>query len=253
TLKIIMDKRTGDNLEVTGMGEFTYQMQPNGRMNLSGQYQVKDGHYEASLYNIVKRRFDIAPGSRLTWNGDPLEAQLDLQAIYKVQTSAAALMATQTVGVSEEVMRSYRQELPFMVYLNVDGELLAPELSFQLDMPEESQGALGGNVYGYVQQLNNQEEELNKQVFSLLVLNRFFPSSGSDGSAGGPASIARDNVNNVLSDQLNSFSNKLMGNSGVALNFGLDSYTDYQSETPQERTELDINASKSLFDDRLVI
>lgn len=253
TLKIIMDKRTGDNLEVTGMGEFTYQMQPNGRMNLSGQYQVKDGHYEASLYNIVKRRFDIAPGSRLTWNGDPLEAQLDLQAIYKVQTSAAALMATQTVGVSEEVMRSYRQELPFMVYLNVDGELLAPELSFQLDMPEESQGALGGNVYGYVQQLNNQEEELNKQVFSLLVLNRFFPSSGSDGSAGGPASIARDNVNNVLSDQLNSFSNKLMGNSGVALNFGLDSYTDYQSETPQERTELDISASKSLFDNRLVI
>ncbi|WP_417364126.1 translocation/assembly module TamB domain-containing protein [Galbibacter sp.] len=253
TLKIIMDKRSGDNLEVTGMGEFSFMMTPNGRMNFSGQYEVEDGHYEASLYNIVKRRFDIAKGSRLTWNGDPLEAQLDLQAIYKVQTSAAALMATQTVGVSEEVMRSYRQELPFMVYLNVDGELLAPELSFQLDMPEESQGALGGNVYGYVQQLNNQEEELNKQVFSLLVLNRFFPSSGSDGSAGGPASIARDNVNNVLSDQLNSFSNKLMGNTGVALNFGLDSYTDYQSETPQERTELDINASKSLFDNRLVI
>ncbi len=90
-------------------------------------------------------------------------------------------------------------------------------------------------------------------MFSLLVLNRFFPSSGSDGSAGGPASIARDNVNNVLSDQLNTFSNKLMGNTGVELDFGLDSYTDYQSATPQERTELDINASKSLFDDRLVI
>lgn len=253
TLKIIMDKRTGDNLQVTGMGEFSFLMEPNGRMSLSGQYEVEDGHYEASLYNIVKRRFDIAPGSRLTWSGDPLEAQLDLKAIYNVETSASALMASQTVGVSEEVMRSYRQELPFMVYLNIDGELLSPELSFQLDMPEESQGALGGNVYGYIQQLNNQEEELNKQVFSLLVLNRFFPSSGSDGSAGGPASIARDNVNNVLSDQLNTFSNKLMGDSGVNLNFGLDSYTDYQSATPQERTELDINASKSLFDNRLII
>lgn len=253
TIKIIMDKRTGDNLQVTGMGEFSLLMDPNGRMNLSGQYEVEDGHYEASLYNIVKRRFDIASGSRLTWSGDPLEAQLDLQAIYNVETSASALMATQTVGVSEDVMRSYRQELPFMVYLNIDGELLSPELSFQLDMPEESQGALGGNVYGYIQQLNNQEEELNKQVFSLLVLNRFFPSSGSDGSAGGPASIARDNVNNVLSDQLNSFSSKLMGDTGVDLNFGLDSYTDYQSATPQERTELDINASKSLFDNRLVI
>lgn len=253
TFKIIMDKRTGDNLEVTGKGEFAFRMEPFGRMNLSGVYEVEDGHYQASLYNIVKRRFDIAPGSRLTWSGDPLEAQLDLQAIYKVETSASALMATQTAGVSEEVMRSYRQELPFLVYLNVDGELLSPELSFELDMPEESQAALGGNVYGYVQQLNSQKEELNKQVFSLLVLNRFFPSSGSDGSAGGPASIARDNVNNVLSDQLNSFSSKLMGDTGVDLNFGLDSYTDYQSATPQERTELDINASKSLFDDRLVI
>lgn len=253
TFKIIMDKRTGDNLEVTGLGEFSFRMEPNGRTNLSGQYEVEDGHYEASLYNIVKRRFDIAQGSRITWSGDPLEAQLDIQAIYNVETSASALMATQTVGVSEEVMQSYRQKLPFMVYLNIDGELLSPELSFQLDMPEESQAALGGNVYGYIQQLNNQEEELNKQVFSLLVLNRFFPSSGSDGSAGGPASIARDNVNNVLSDQLNTFSNKLMGNTGVELDFGLDSYTDYQSATPQERTELDINASKSLFDDRLVI
>src|SRR5690606_41847179 len=102
-----------------------------------------------------------------------------------------------------------------MVYLNVDGELLSPELSFQLDMPEESQRAWGGNVYGYIQQLNNQEEELNKQVFSLLVLTRFFPSSGTDGSAGGPASIARDNLNNLLPDQLNTFSNKLMGASGV--------------------------------------
>src|SRR5690606_2237239 len=64
TFKIIMDKRTGDNLEVKGMGEFSFRMEPNGRTNLSGVYEVEDGHYEASLYNIVKRRFDIAEGSR---------------------------------------------------------------------------------------------------------------------------------------------------------------------------------------------
>src|SRR5690606_5499945 len=137
---------------VTGMGEFSFFIAPNGRMSLSGQHEAEVGHDEARLYNIVKRRFDIAPRSRLTWSGDPLETHLDLKAMYNVETSASALMASQTVGVSEEVMRSYRQELPFMVYLNIDGELLSPELSFQLDMPEESQGALGGNVYGYIQQ-----------------------------------------------------------------------------------------------------
>ncbi|WP_335964244.1 translocation/assembly module TamB domain-containing protein [Galbibacter sp. PAP.153] len=251
--RIVVDERTGDNLQISGKGDFNFIMETNGRITLSGIYEVADGHYEASLYNIVKRKFDISPGSTITWNGDPYNAQLDIKAIYKVETSASALMTTQTTGQSQEVINAYRQKLPFLVYLNVDGELLTPELSFQLDMPENEQGALSGSVYSYIQELNGREEELNKQVFSLLVLNRFFPTSGSDGSAGGPASIARDNVNEVLSDQLNTFSDKIMGNSGIQLDFGLDSYTNYQSSSPQDVTELDVNASKSLFNDRLVV
>ncbi|MGB5943510.1 MAG: translocation/assembly module TamB domain-containing protein, partial [Leeuwenhoekiella sp.] len=52
---------------------------------------------------------------------------------------------------------------------------------------------------------------------------------------------------------LNTFSNKLLGDTGVELNFGLDSYTDYQGSTPQQRTQLDIAAQKKLFDDRLIV
>ena len=120
-------------------------------------------------------------------------------------------------------------------------------------MPEDERGAIGGQVYGRLQQLNNQDQELNKQVFSLLVLNKFFPTSGSDGSSGGVATIARDNLNQALSDQLNQFGGKLLGDSGVELNFGLDSYTDYQGNSPQERTQLDVTASKKLLDDRLIV
>ncbi|QLE02337.1 translocation/assembly module TamB domain-containing protein [Galbibacter sp. BG1] len=251
TFKIIINERTGDNLQVSGTGKFNFKMEPNGRTTLSGQYEVNNGHYEASLYNIVKRKFDIAEGSRISWNGDPLEASLDIKAVYNVKTTADALMATQTTDLKPSDMTAYRRKLPFMVYLNVDGELLDPELSFQLDMPEDDQGAAGGAIYGYLEQLNSQEEELNKQVFSLLVMGSFFPSSGSSGSTGGPASIARDNINDVLSGQLNSISDKIMGDTGIQLDFGLDSYTDYQ--TNSGRTELDINASKSLFNDRLVV
>jgi hypothetical protein len=139
------------------------------------------------------------------------------------------------------------------VYLNVDGELLEPQLSFGLDMPEDEQGSLGGAVYGRVQQLNQQEAQVNKQVFSLLALNRFFPDAGSDGSSGGTAAIARDNVNRVLADQLNVFSNDLLGSSGFDLDFDLDSFTDYQGEAPQDRTQLNINAKKKLFEDRLIV
>ena len=251
--KIIVDERSGDNLRVTGQGDLVFGIEPNGRMILSGRYEVNDGHYEAGLYNLVKRKFDIARGSTITWQGDPYQANMDIRAIYQVETSASALMATKTSAESAGLVQQYQQELPFLVYLNVEGELLTPEISFALDMPEDEQGYAGGQVYGYVQQLNSREEELNKQVFSLLVLNRFFPGSGSDGSAGGPASIARDNVNKVLSSQLNTFSDKLIGKTGIELNFGLDSYTDYRGAGPQDRTQLDVSAQKRLLNDRLVV
>ncbi len=252
-VKIIIDEETGDNFQVSGEGEFNFTMNPNGRMNLSGVYEVADGHYEMNLYNVVNRRFELDPSSRITWSGDPFDAKLDVRAIYDVEASASPLMASQTSGADPSVKNKYRQVLPFYVYLNVDGELMQPKISFNLDMPEDEQGSVGGQVYGRIQQLNQQENELNKQVFSLLVLNRFYPEPGSDGSRGGAASIARDNLNDALSDQLNVFSDKLLGDTGVELDFGLDSYTDYQGDSPQERTQLDIAARKKLFNDRLIV
>lgn len=252
-VNVIVDPATGDNMQVAGDGDLKFRMSPNGRMTLTGRYEIDSGHYELSLYEIVSRRFELEKGGSVTWSGDPFDANLDVSAIYKVETSASALMASQTSGADEDLKRQSRQELPFLVYLNVDGELTQPVISFKLDMEEEEQGAIGGAVYGRLQQLNNQDQELNKQVFSLLVLNKFFPTSGTDGSNGGTVAIARDNLNQALSDQLNQFGGKLLGNTGVDLNFGLDSYTDYQGSNPQERTSLDVTASKKLLDDRLVV
>ncbi|WP_027395084.1 translocation/assembly module TamB domain-containing protein [Aquimarina latercula] len=250
---IVVDERTGDNLRISGGGDLNFGIAPNGNMSLSGKYEVNSGHYEVSLYNLVKRRFEIAQGSSIVWRGNPLEADMDIRAIYKIETAATGLMANQISNQTSTVAGKYRQKLPFLVYLNLNGELLKPEISFNLDIPKDKQGELGGAVYSQVQQLNTQEEELNKQVFSLLVLNQFFPSSSNDGSSGGSLSIARDNVNNVLSDQLNNFSNKLLGNSGVELDFGIDSYTDYKGNAPQNKTQLDVNARKRLFNNKLIV
>ena len=250
---VIIDEQTGDNLQITGSGDLNFNMYANGRTTLTGRYEMSGGHYEMNLYGLVNRRFEIVEGSTITWAGDPFDANLDVTATYRVETSASSLMATQTAGAEASVRNRFRQELPFIVYLNVDGELLEPVLTFGLDMPENEQGAIGGQVYGRIQQLNQQEQELNRQVFSLLVLNRFYPEGTSDGSGGGTMAIARDNLNNALSDQLNMLSNDLLGDSGIALDFNLDSFTDYQGDSPQERTQLDIAARKSFLDERLVV
>ncbi|MGB5942722.1 MAG: translocation/assembly module TamB domain-containing protein, partial [Leeuwenhoekiella sp.] len=189
-VNVIISEQTGDNFQVFGDGDLEFGLDPNGRMNLAGVYDVQGGHYEMSLYNLVKRRFELAPSSQVRWSGDPFNAQLDLRAIYNIETSASALMASQTSGEAASVQSRFRQELPFLVYLNIEGEITTPKISFGLDMPEDAQGSIGGQVYGRIQQVNEQEGELNRQVFSLLVLNRFYPEPGSDGSSGGVASVA---------------------------------------------------------------
>lgn len=250
---VIIDQDTGDNFEIYGEGDFHFSMNPNGRMTLTGLYDIGGGHYEMNLYGLVNRRFELAEGSKVSWAGDPFDAKLDVKAVYKLETSASALMAPLSSGADPASKGRYRQVLPFEVFLNVDGVLEQPEVSFSLDMPEDEQGAIGGQVYGRIQQINQQEGELNRQIFSLLVLNRFYPEPGSDGSGGGFAAIARDNLNDAISDQLNVFSDKLLGNTGFELDFGLDSYTDYQGDSPEQRTQLDIAAQKKLFDDRLIV
>lgn len=251
---VIMDEQTGDNAQITGVGDFNLNIEANGRTSLSGAYELSGGHYEMNLYGIVNRRFEIVEGSRISWAGELFDASLDVRARYTVETSASELMAAQTAGAEASQRDQFKQVLPFEVYLIVGGELMQPALSFGLGMPEEEQGAIGGQVYGRVQQVNQQEQELNKQVFSLLVLNRFYPEHGSDGSGGGAMALARDNLNNALSDQLNVISSNLLGDSGFALDFGLDSYTDYQGDGgPQDRTQLDITAEQSFMDERLVV
>lgn len=252
-LNVVIDPKTGDNLQVSGEADLNFNLSPNGNTMLTGKYEVASGHYEANLYNLVTRKFEIDKGSSILWQGDPLEAKMDIRAIYKVKTQASGLMSSVTSGLSVEALNQYRRKLPFWVYLNLKGELLKPEINFKLDIPEDARGELGGQVYNQVQQLNNREESLNKQVFSLLVLNQFFPSNTSDGSSGGAISIARDNVNKVLSNQLNNYSNKLLGNSGVELGFELDSYTDYSAKGQQNNTELNVSAEKKLFNDRLTV
>ncbi|WBL27194.1 translocation/assembly module TamB domain-containing protein [Zunongwangia sp. HGR-M22] len=252
-INVVLNEQTNDNLQIQGEGDLQLGVSPNGRTTLTGKYTISKGHYEMSLYSLVNRRFEIAEGSSVSWSGDPMDATVDARAVYDIETSAYALMASNISNSSGSDKQRFRQELPFKVYLNIDGEIMQPQLTFGLDMPKDSQGAIGGQVYSRVQQINTQENQLNKQVFSLLVLNRFYPDAGTDGSNGGTMAMARENISQALSDQLNMFSEKLLGDTGVQLNFGVDSYTDYQGESPDQRTDLNVNAQKKLFDDRLIV
>lgn len=248
--RVVVDPESGDNLEVSGDANLAFGIDPSGKVSLSGVYTLNDGHYQASFQKVLKREFKIKLGSRITWSGDPMDGQIDLTAIYKTQAAATDLLAAELAGVSENERMAYRKLLNYNVNLNIEGPLLKPQLSFNLDMPPADQLAFGGLVYAKVNVLNTDPNELNKQVFSLLVLNKFLPTGASNTGAGNAVStLARNSVNQMLTDQLNALSGKYI--KGAELNFNLQTTEDYSGGAANQNTELQVGLKKELFNSRL--
>lgn len=250
TFNIIIDPITGDKLSVKGNATLTLNIDASGDMSLSGRYEISEGAYDLSFYKLVKRNFTIEKGSTITWSGDPLNGVIDIHALYQVETSALDLVSNQINSGNQQEMNMYRQRLPFEVYLIMKGELLTPDISFRLDMPENKQNVFGGNVYAKIRDLNTRESDLNKQVFSLLVLKRFiadnpFQSQGNDFST-----TARTSVSRLLTEQLNRLSENVKG---IELSFDVKSYEDYSSGQAQGDTEVQLGVTKNLFDERLIV
>lgn len=251
TFTIVIDPLTKDQLSVRGNSTLTLKVDPTGDINLTGRYEIAEGTYNLSFYKFVKREFAIESGSSITWLGDPLNAQMDINAIYNVETSPIELFSNQLTGADPAEVNQYKQRLPFLVYLNITGELLQPEIGFKLEMPMGDRNAFGGNVYARLMDINTRESDLNKQVFALLILKRFiaddpFENQGAEGFE----STARRSVSKILSEQLNRLSENIKG---VELSFDIKSYEDYSSGQAQGQTEVQLGVSKSFFDDRLVV
>jgi translocation and assembly module TamB len=244
---VVIDPVTGDRLSVRGNSTLTLHMDPTGDMQLTGRYEITEGSYDLSFAKFVKRNFTIDKGSTIVWTGDPMNGQMDIRAIYAVETSPVDLVANQ---VSEEELNQYKKEVPFQVYLILKGELLFPDIHFRLDMPEDARNEFGGNIYAKLQDINQQESDLNKQVFALLILKRFISDNPFESEAGGDlASSARKSVSKLLSEQLNKLSSNVKG---VELSFDLKSYED-ASKGGKAQTDLELGVSKSLMNDRLVV
>jgi hypothetical protein len=242
-LQIIMDTLTGDFLEIVGGGVLGISYDRAGNLRLSGTYTVKDGFYQMRFYDIAKRRFNIEKGSNIVWNGGPMDASLNITALYKTKANLVALMTSEGGGVNP----AYQQQLPFEVVMGIKGEIEKPEISFDLRLEESAKGALNGAVDARLNQISKNENELNKQVFALLVLNTFI-STNSEANPNLIANTTRNSASQILSQQLNNLSGKVV--KGVDLNFDLESYG---GAAGQGNTDLNIDVAKSFLDDRMIV
>jgi len=255
TFSMIMDKQSGDKVMIKGEGDIVAGIDPSGKISLTGRYEFSEGSYDLS-FNFIKRKFLVQEGSSITFAGDPTDAILNLTAIYETKVAPYDLMQDQIASLSPTQQNLYKQQIPFQTFLMMNGEVLKPEISFDIRLKDGISSVSGDvitNVKSKLEQLRTNETELNKQVFALLLINSFIGENPFDSSVGGVSAgtMARQSVNRLLSDQLNNFAGSLI--KSVDLNFNLESSEDFSSGTRENRTDLNVAVSKKLFSERLKV
>jgi translocation and assembly module TamB len=251
---LIVDAANGDFLKLKGVGHLTGGIDASGKITLVGSYEINEGSYDLS-FNLVKRKFIIQKGSRIVWTGEPTTAQIDVTAIYIANTPPLELVQAQIAETNQNI---YKQKLPFEVHLSLQGELLKPQITFDIILPEEKNYNVSKDIISTVQnkliQLRQDQGEMNKQVFALLLLNRFVGENPFDNSSGGSLdanTFAMQSVSRLLTEQLNNLTKGLI--QGVDINFDLATTADYTTGSKQNRTDFNVGISKRLLSDRLTV
>ncbi|WEK33504.1 MAG: translocation/assembly module TamB [Candidatus Pseudobacter hemicellulosilyticus] len=253
---LIIDEGNGDLLKVKGEANLNAGVDPSGKITLTGNYELKEGSYDLNV-NFLKRKFLIQEGSKITWQGEPTEADVDLTAMYIANTAPIDLVEKQLSGETSTERNTYRQKLPFEVHLIMKGQLLKPTITFDIQLPDDKNYGVSKDIVetsnNRLTELRQEPSEMNKQVFALLLLGHFMGDNpfASGNSSLTAESFARQSVSKLLTEQLNNLASNLI--EGVNIDFDLATSDDYTTGERRNRTDLNVAVSKQLLNDRLTV
>ncbi len=216
--EILLNDQAGDKIRGRGNGELQLQLDTKGEFNMFGPFEFTDGWYTFTLYDLINKEFEIKKGSRITWYGDAYEGNLDISATYNQQASLAPIITDTEIRESPPLRRKY----PVQVLIELDGPMLSPQIDFDIvtqDLPQSIvvEGHAPVRLDFEFQAFKNKmdEQELKRQVFSLIVLRRFSPpesfnTTGSD---------VINSVSELFSNQLSNFVSQVDENLEIDVDF----------------------------------
>ncbi len=219
--EIIFDIKSGDIIRGRGRGDIKLQIDTKGEFNMFGQLEFTEGAYNFTLYDVINKEFSVRPGSRIIWFGDPYEGNLNITASYKQLTSIGPILADQTLINDPNIRRKY----PVEVILKLDGPMLSPQINFDIeakDLPDNvNVTSTGGNTSVRLKfefaafKAKLDEQELKRQVFSLIILRKLSPP---DAFATGGSLY--NSVSELLSNQLSYWLSQVDQNLDIDLDLG---------------------------------
>lgn len=232
--ELIFDPTVGDIMRGRGNGNISMSVTPSGDFSMKGDVELVDGDYLFTLRNLVNKRFGVEPGGHITWFGDPFDAIISMDAVYRLRASLYDVMppALRT--------EAYKKRFPVEVLMHLSQNLMNPEIGFDVKLPTVDEG-----VRTQVNSALATTDDMNKQVFALIVLNRFLPSDATaapadnSGFGGATAATGTELLSNQLSNWLSSFSRNI------------DLGVNWRTGDVISQDEVELAVSTAIFNDRL--
>ncbi|MEZ0483366.1 translocation/assembly module TamB domain-containing protein [Fibrella aquatica] len=251
--EVQFDRQSGDIIRTYGEGRIAMNVDTKGDFTMTGTYGITQGDYTFTFQNLLNKKFQIRPNSRITWTGDPYGALIDVTAAYTQFTALGALLPT--TGTSSNITNNSpdrTRRYPVDLLIKLTGQLTTPDVGFDLRIKEyPASSEFRQAVTAFENRIQSNDQELTKQVSSLLIFNQLIPEGlnlFSQDVQGGVGNALGEIVSNRLSQLFSNVDEKL--NVGVSLGNVLGAATGTQA-SDNLLNNLQLRVSYRLLNDRL--
>ena len=231
-IELIIDPSAGDRIKGYGSGSMQIQYGTRSDVRIFGNFGIESGNYNFSLQQLIHKDFKIRDGSMISFNGDPFNANLDINAIYNLTANLSDL--DQSLA-----LESARTNVPVNCVLQLSGMLRQPSISFDLELPGSNE-----ELERQMKSLIDTDDMMTRQIVYLLMLNKFYTPEYT-----GTGTQASNNFTAVASSALSSQISSLLNNITDKVQIGTNIRA---SEDGITDTEVEMLLSSQLLNNRLI-
>src|SRR5690606_16493916 len=126
--EVIMDQATGRVVKGKGSGYIKLAINTLGRFNMWGNYTIQEGEYNFKYDILIDKKLIVKRGGTIVWDGDPMNASLNLEAVYHTQANPGVIVESSMVN----------RKIDTDVSVVLTGNLSNPDIDFLIDFPNVS-------------------------------------------------------------------------------------------------------------------
>lgn len=127
-VEVILDRNSGHGMKGKGYGSLLFKINTLGKFNMWGDFQAYEGTYNFKYGGLIDKKFAVRKGGSIIWEGNPMKAQLNLEAVYTTSANPAVLLDNS----------SFNKKVPVEVVIGLRGDLTSPEPNFDIQFPSVS-------------------------------------------------------------------------------------------------------------------